>query len=262
MTPLQRFSLSLALAAGSAAPAVADTLLSTDFEGLVLGPYVSPTELSAGVSKGDGTDWTAELPAGWSMTYSGPAGNPVEFQGWRVMDVDSWIATEGNQDRGTWTRGGVGTRGTVLVADGDAFDDGTNIDTGLFNSFARTPAVDLAGLVPGTVQIAFDSFWRNEVTQMGRLQVSFDGGTTFDTLKTYDSAALADGEVVDEHVEIAVNNPESGSMVFQFAYTDASNDWWWAVDNVAVTGATAVPEPTPAALGLIGFALLAMSRRR
>ena len=29
-------------------------------------------------------------------------------------------------------------------------DDGTNIDTGLMNTFARTPAIDLSGLAPGS----------------------------------------------------------------------------------------------------------------
>jgi MYXO-CTERM domain-containing protein len=250
-------TLALALTGGATTPLSAATLSFTDFEGLALTPYVSPTE----TGKGDGTDWTSTLPAGWTMTFTGPLGDPLEFQGWRVMDVDSWVATEGNQDRGLWTRGGVGAHGSVLVADGDAYDDGTNIDTGLMNTFARTPAVDLSGLAPGSVTISFDSFWRNEETQKGSLGVSYDGGATFEILKAYDSAALADGLVIDEHLDIAVNNPGSGSMVFEFAYTDASNDWWWAIDNVNIT-ALAVPEPSVLSLGLLGVAALALRRRR
>lgn len=254
---MKRLALPLVVASALTSPAFADVLFSTDFEGLTLEAFSSPTE----TGKGDGTDWTSSLPAGWSMSYSGPLGNPVEFQGWRVMDVDSWIATEGNQDRATWTRGGVGSRGSVLVADGDAYDDGTNIDTGLYNTFALTPAVDLAGIVPGSVRIALDSFWRNEVTQKGRVEVSYDGGNTFETLKFYDSAALGDGVVVDERLDLAVNNPGSGTMVFRLSYTEASNDWWWAVDNVAVTGSV-VPEPSTIALGALGVAALAWVRRR
>lgn len=250
-------ALVLALTAGVTTASAATPLISTGFEGLTMTPFVSPTELG----KGDGTDWTTSLPSGWSMRYDGPVGNPVEFQGWHVMDVDSWIATEGNQDRNTWTRGGVGAHGSVLVADGDAYDDGTDIDTGKFNSFAVTPAIALDGVAAGSVSLSFDSFWRNEVTQMGRVGVSFDGGNSFTTLKTYDSAALPDGQVIDEHVVLAVNNPGSGSMVFQFAYTDASNDWWWAVDNVEVLG-TSVPEPSVISLGLVGLVALALSRRR
>lgn len=180
--------LTVAFAAGVLKAMAADPLVSTDFEGLALKPFVSATE----AGKGDGTDWTDALPSGWSVRYSGPVGDPVEFRGWRVMDVDSWIATEGNQNRANWTRGGVGAHGSVLVADGDAYDDGTDIDTGKFNTYAETQAVSLEGLAPGSVSISFDSFWRNEATQMGRVGISFDGGNTFETLKTYDSAALAD----------------------------------------------------------------------
>lgn len=257
MTARSSILLAVAVTSGLSKALAADPLLNTDFEGLSLKAFVSTTE----VGKGDGTDWTDELPGGWSMKYDGPVGDPVEFRGWRVMDVDSWIATEGNQDRGTWTRGGVGSRGSVLVADGDAYDDGTNIDTAQYDTFATTPAVSLDGIAPGSVTLSLDSFWRNETTQMGRVQVSFDGGTTFETLKTYDSAALADGLVIDEHLDLSVANPGSGSMVFQFAYTDASNDWWWAIDNVRISG-TVVPEPSALTLGLVGLAVLAFARRR
>ncbi|MBL9127510.1 MAG: hypothetical protein JNL97_07685, partial [Verrucomicrobiales bacterium] len=171
MTARSSILLAVAVTTGLSKALAADPLLNTDFEGLSLKAFVSTTE----VGKGDGTDWTDALPGGWSMKYDGPVGDPVEFRGWRVMDVDSWIATEGNQDRGTWTRGGVGSRGSVLVADGDAYDDGTNIDTAQYDTFATTPAVSLDGIAPGSVTLSLDSFWRNETTQMGRVQVSFDG---------------------------------------------------------------------------------------
>ncbi|MFO0912605.1 MAG: PEP-CTERM sorting domain-containing protein [Pirellulales bacterium] len=240
----------------------AQVLIDEDFEGFQLKSYTSPTETSAGVSKGDGTDWTDELPAGWSMTFSGPLGNPIEFQGWRIMDVDSWIATEGNQERGTWTRGGVGVHGSVILADGDAYDDGTNVDTSLFNSYLKTPTIDLATLVPGSVVISFDSFWRNEVEQIGVLDVTFDDGANWTTLKKYDSAALADGQVIDEQVSLPVNNPGSGKMAFRFGYILASNDWWFAVDNVKVQGQL-VPEPAAGVLfSLASLGLISMRRRR
>ena len=54
--------------------------------------------------------------------------------------------------------------------------------------------------------ISFDSFWRNEGHKR-QPRVSYDGGGSFEVLKAYDSAALADGIVIDEHLDIAVNNP-------------------------------------------------------
>jgi hypothetical protein len=257
MKSFNRLALSTVLAAGSVSSVSAAVLLSENFEGLPLNPFQSPTE-----QNGDGTDWSSVLPAGWTLSLGAtPIGNPVEFQGWHVLDVDSWIATEGNQQRGNWTRGGVGSHGSVLVADADAYDDGTNIDTALFNTWASTPKISLNGWAANSVTIEVDSFWRNEVTQIGKLEVSYDGGTTFKSIKTYDSAALADGLVIDEHLNITVDNPTSGDLVVRFGLTDGSNDWWWAVDNVTIS-ATAVPEPSTIALGALGFAALLLARRR
>jgi hypothetical protein len=236
--------------------ASAGTLLSEGFDAVTLQPFESPTEQG-----GDGTDWSPGLPAGWTMTFSGPQGNPIEFQGWRVMDVDSWIATEGDQDRSKWTNAGVGAHDSVLVADPDAYDDATNIDDALFNTYIHTPTFDLGSLAPSTVSISFDSFWRNEETQKGSLDVSFDGGATFSNLMKYDSSQIEDGLVIDERLTLAVNNPGSGSLQFRFGLTEGSNDWWWAIDDVLIT-ADPVPEPSTFALGALGIAGYAFLRRR
>jgi len=236
----------------------ADILLSEDFEGFTLKPYASPSE-----SGGDGTDWTDELPAGWTNNFfSTPIGSPVEFQGWRIHDVDSWIATEGNQDRNLWTHGGVGARGSVLLVDPDAYDDGTNIDTSQFNASVTTPAIDLSNIAAGTVVLSLDSFFRNEEESDLYIDVSFDGGATYSNIWFRDSAQLPDGQVYDEQLSFGLNNPQGGSLVVKLSLLEGSNDWWWAVDNVKVEGRV-VPEPSTFALGgvaLIG--LFAAARRR
>jgi hypothetical protein len=224
-------AMGLAVLAGGS-PAYAAVLIMEDFEGFTLGPYVS-----AGEGGGDGTDWTDQLPTGWSLVFDAPVGDPIEFQGWRIHDVDSWIATEGNQDRNTWTRGGVGSRGSVLVADPDAYDDGTEIDTAMFNTYALTPPIDLAE-VEGDVTLTVDSFFRAEVTQIGTLEYSVNGGGTWTNLKTYDSSALADGQLIDEQLSFPITPPANGSLVFRFGMIMASNDWWWAIDNVSVVSTT------------------------
>jgi hypothetical protein len=232
--------------------------LTENFQNVgALKPYQSPSE-----SNGDGTDWTDQLPANWAGSFPSPEGNPIEFRGWRVHDVDSWIATEGNQDRNVWTRGGVGSHGQVLVADPDAYDDGTDIDTGNFDAFVTTPPINLATVTPNSVSIAFDSFWKNEVTQIGTLEVSFDGGTTYANILKYDSALLGNDEIIDKREQISVNNPAAGNLVFRFGLVDGSNDWWWAIDNVSIDG-TLVPEPSSALLcGIVSIALMWAGRRR
>lgn len=232
------------------------TILSEGFEGVPLQPFESPTEKG-----GDGTDWSPGLPAGWKMTFSSPIGNPIEFQGWRVLDVDSWIATEGDQERSKWTHAGVGAHDSVLVADADAYDDGTNIDDAQFNAYVHTPSFDLSSLAPNSVSISFDSFWRNEETQKGSLDVSFDGGVTFDNLLKYDSSLIEDGLIIEDRLTFKVNNPGSGSLQFRFALTEGSNDWWWGIDDVQID-ADPVPEPSTLALGALGLAGYALLRRR
>jgi hypothetical protein len=121
-----------------------EILLSEDFDALPLGPFVSPTE-----SGGDGADWTDAPPAGWTRDNAQtPIGSPVEFQGWTFLDKQSWIATSGNQARDSFTLG----QGAVAVADGDEYDDGTNIDPNRFDVLLATPDLDIGTQGQGGVE--------------------------------------------------------------------------------------------------------------
>ena len=248
-----RFRSLTALAfAGSALSGSAATLFSENFESLPLGPYVSPTE-----SGGDGTDWTDVAPAGWVRDQSTtPFGSPAEFFGWTFHDRQSWVNTEGDQDRGLW----AGGSGTVMVADPDAYDDGTDIDTGLYNVLILTPAISLSGVLSNSVFINFESSFRSEATQIASLEVTFDG-VLYSNLLTLDGNVLPDGQSFNDPVSIAVANGSSGTMSFRFSLLNGSNDWWWAVDNIVVTG-DVVPEPSAGILALLTVAGLAARRRR
>jgi MYXO-CTERM domain-containing protein len=238
-----------------AAPAGAAVLLQENFDGLALGPFVSPTETG-----GDGTDWTSTAPAGWVRDNSTtPVGNPVEFLGWNFMAKDAWIATEGNQARDQFALGS----GTVMVTDPDAYDDGTNIDTGLFNAFISIAPVSLLGIQANSVTLEFDSSFRAEATQIAMVEVSYNGGANYTNLMTLDGTLLEAVEFqhINERRSFNLSNPGSGSMLVRFSMTQGSNDWWWAVDNVSISG-TPVPEPTGAALSLAALTGLAFRRRR
>jgi hypothetical protein len=244
-------AVAFGLAIAAQATAV-ETLLSEDFEGLALKDAVSATE-SAGTAV-----WTEVAPTGWTRDNTDtPIGDPVEFQGWTFLNKEWWISTAGDQNRSTFVNG----TGTVAVADPDEYDDGTDIDTGLMNVFLETPAIDLTGIQANSVTLNFASNFRSEVTQIGVLDVSYDGGANYTNVLTYDSAAIGDGTVVDEIVNLPLSNPEGGSLMVRWGMTQASNDWWWAIDNVTVTGEL-VPEPSSLLLcSFLGLALLAGRRR-
>jgi len=230
-------------------------LFTEDFESFVLGPY------SLGVGGGDGTDWTSFLPAGWTRetqplpTPLYAASIPPDFAGWNIMDIDSWIANQGGQQRNRFTRGGVGVHGNIIVADGDSLDDfyttpagqpgDPGIDPNLYSTVFTTQPVPLAGLLPGSLRLEFDSSFRPEDpgTQFALVDVSFDGGTSWTNLLKYQNENSGGaGSVLrtNERVGLTAPNPSSGSALFRFGYTEAGNDWWWAIDNIRITGETGV----------------------
>jgi hypothetical protein len=230
------------------------TLLSEGFEGFVLRPAQSPTEgrqvtYNNGTNDvtvaSDGTDWTDALPLGWTMTLGAgtPIGNPVELRGWRIHDVDSWLASADGQERWFFTRGGVGNRGSVLVVDGDEYDDGTDLDTGVpygaMDTTITLPTIPLAGLAASSVRLEFDSSFRPEddgtAGQRGRLQYSLDGGSSFVDLLDLNNAPGGDQFVdINKAYSFDIPNGTSGDLRIRYNYL-SGNDWWWALDNIRVT---------------------------
>jgi hypothetical protein len=80
----------------------------------------------------------------------------------------------------------------------------------------------------------------------GMLDVSYDGGATWANLLTLDSSNTLGSETaanVNERRVLSVPNPEDGTMVFKWTNT-GSNDWWWGIDNINVTGTVdGLPSP-------------------
>jgi VCBS repeat-containing protein len=222
----------------------AHLLYTEDFQNLPLVPFPQ------GVGGGDGTDFTDNLPSGWVRdNTTTPVPNPLapttkgdQYFGWHAMDIDSWIAEQGNQDRKLFTKGGVGTHGTVMVADGDGYDDYVSLGTTHMNTYLYTPAVPLAGVPANSLTLDFDSSYRPEDpppgNQVGIVEVSFNNGTSWTDLQDFNNnnSGGVGGEIrINEHLSMSANNPAGAtSAMFRFGYLDAGNDWWWAIDNVAV----------------------------
>ena len=256
MVRRSRGNLQAVRAAGDAVPETLESrrlmavnLFFEDFERLELGPFVSPSE-----GGGTGADWTSTLPPGWSRNNTvTPTGGPVEFFGFTFLNKDSWIATEGNQERNLFTRG----TGTVMVSDPDAYDDIGEIDGALYNVFIQTPPIPVTNVRPGTATLNFDSSFRPYETMTASVEVSFNGGTNWTTLLSMNSANVPGGDSSLERVDEALSFPleipaGAASVIVRFGMTEAGNDWWWAVDNIAVN----------ATLDLTGVRLIGMTGNR
>jgi hypothetical protein len=181
-------------------------------------------------------DWSPDAPAGWTREATLPPGGAPEFSGWGFLNKDFWITQQGNQDRTTFTKG----QGTVAVSDPDAVDDFVNIDDDLYTDvFLTTPEIPLDGVAANSVSLEFDSSFRPYPTMVGLVDVSFDGGNTWDNLLRLDDDTVEGGTSSLSRANatevLNINNPSSGIVQFRWGMIDAGNDWWWAIDNIRVT---------------------------
>ena len=261
-----RLFLAVAVAVGlSCGAAQAQVIFSEDFEGLPLGPNVDE-ELA-----GDKV-WTSTAPSGWSVDSSGVPGfgtaddGVTEWAGWNFADKAWWVEAAGDQRRSEFSLG----QGAVAVADPDEWDDLDHADSaanGWYDTFMSTPAIDISGVPANGLTLSFDSSWRPEFDdnyhQTANVTVSYDGGAPVQVLLWESDSASGNFKdaATNEMVMLGLDNPSgASSMVVNFGLYDAGNDWWWAIDNVAVS---AVPEPSSLTLvACIAFGLFGLRRRR
>ena len=192
------------------------------------------------------------MPAGWvrdNTTTPAPSSGTAagaEFFGWHAMDANSWTAEQGDQARSDFTRGGAGLHGTVLVADGDAYDDFVSLGSTKMNTLLTTPSIALAGILPNSLELEFDSSFRPEDpppgNQHGLIQVSYDAGANWIDLLDLnpdDSGGTGSRLRTNEHLTLDANNPAGATTaMFRFSSLETGNDWWWAIDNVKAVGST------------------------
>ncbi len=226
----------------ASAPEGFQTLLFEDFEDLPLGPAVDENP-----ANGDGTDWTRETPEGWTRFddvpgFDDPEQGREEWKGWSFSDIGFWQNADG-QRRAEFTFG----QGTIAVADPDEWDD-TGHDPGTYNTDITTPPIDISARQSNEIILTFDSSWRPEDTQSARAQVSWDGGDREDIfvwLSDSSSPQYKNDDSTNEALFFVLTPPVDAQTVqFTWGMFDATNDWWWAIDNVAVaadTGAVQIP---------------------
>jgi hypothetical protein len=229
----------------TAPPAGKALLFQEDFEGMEL--LESPEE-----SPGTQEVWTNIPPVGWTLDSSGVPGigdpavdGVTDWAGWVFADKEWWTSAAGDQRRSEFTL----AQGTVAVADPDEWDDSTHPDgydvaEDPYDTWLSTPPIDISGAEAGTVQLTFDSSWRPEYDssyhQTANITASFNGGEPIEVLLwESDSASpnYKDDNSTNETITVSIENPPwATNVVFTFGLYDAGNDWWWAIDNIKVTG--------------------------
>lgn len=245
-------------------------LFFEDFDSVVLGPNKDESLESSNA-------WTNRPPTGWTLDNSKFVAvvitpeNPdddgdgyadqdgvTEWAGWSFAGREWWAQAAGDQRR---TEFALGT-GNVAIADPDEWDDlGHTIS--LFNSSISTPPISLAGLSANSVTLAFASSWRPEGrddadaakfpvddagaainNQTALITASFDGGAPVQLLKwdSIEGSPTFHGDFPNEAVLLSVPNPAGAqNMVITFSLLEGANDWWWAVDNIAVSAGASPP---------------------
>ena len=231
--------------ATAAAPAGKILLLDEDFEALALGPNVEEGTAGAQV-------WTDTPPAGWAIDESGVPGvgnsaidGVTEWAGWAFANKDWWVTAAGNQRRVEFTLG----QGTVAIADPDEWDDSTHppgysVAADPYDTWLSTPAIDISGCAAGTAQLEFASSWRPEFDsdyhQTATITASFNGLEPVEVLRWESDSGSPNykpDNSTNETITVNLNSPPwATSVVLTFGLFDAGNDWWWAIDNVKVSG--------------------------
>ncbi len=249
-------------------------LFFEDFESVTLKPNKDEALENA-------TAWTHTPPSGWTVDNSkfkaaiiNPNGDPAnpdddgdgfadndgvtEWASWSFANKDWWAATAGDQRRTEFSL----STGNAAVADPDEWDDATHIPS-LMTTYMSTPAIPVTGLSANTITLAFASSWRPEGVddnnaasfpvgpngeainnQTALITASFDGGAPIQVLKwdSKDGSPTFHTDMPNESVLVSIPNPAgANSMVLTFGLLDAANDWWWAVDNIAVSAGAAPP---------------------
>ena len=164
--------------------------------------------------------FTHTLPQGWAQDVTGVTSGEARWNGWTLSDMRHWTWAAGTDQRHYFTQGhdqfAIIDSKQQRLAERDAMD-----------ATMTTAPIDVAGQT--AVALEYDQHYRQgKQGQRAQVTVQFDGGEpeVVDTL-------AQDRYSSHEYVELDV---PAGAKTMQvtFSYLGGNDDYWWAVDNVAV----------------------------
>ncbi len=165
-----------------------------------------------------------------------PAGTTILFEdfeagmppSWSIIDNETngyvWILESDNTDPKGNKTGGTGD---CAIADVDALGSGNTMDTEL-----HTASFDLSGFVDA--QLVFKAAY-NDLNSggndLGEVDISIDGGNSWDNLISWDEDHMGEDIVVS--LLPYVGNPD---CIISFHYIATGWQWYFEVDDVEVIG--------------------------
>ena len=164
--------------------------------------------------------FTHDLPEGWSQDVDGVTSGEARWNGWTISDVRHWTWAAGTDERHFFTQGH--DQFAIIDSKQQRLAERDSMDARM-----TTEPIDIAG--QSKVALEFDQHYRQgKKGQTALVAVGFDGGEP-EVVDRLTSDRYSSHEYFDLDV------PEGAkSMQVTFSYLGGNDDYWWAVDNVAV----------------------------
>lgn len=157
----------------------------------------------------------------WTTTNTSTGGTPANAA-W-TLRPDNYLAIRSNDQT------------QFYMSDSDAQGTGSNTLTTL-----TSPSFSTVGLA--SASLSFHHYYRFNGTESAVVEVSTDG-TSFTPVQTYTSTqGVAIGFQASPIVIDLASYLGQPTVFVRFRYT-ASFDWYWAIDNVSVSGISSTPPP-------------------
>jgi hypothetical protein len=204
------------------AQAADSVIFFESFDYLTLGPVNSTNTAQVNIL---GDVASSEPPAGWFVDNSNFGPTTCEsFRGWRFWDFTAWadgFSNFRNQFEGT---------ATIALYDSNQASACGSL--GSEHTVLRTPDIQLSQqLSPDSMRLSFQTVF--EAKDNMRIQViAYFDGVRHIVLSTKILSPKLD------YLSLRLSNPAGAKVLsVEFVTRDATGDWWWAIDNVAVSGA-------------------------
>ena len=156
--------------------------------------------------------------------------------GWTVTNTSSNCVAPGVPQ---WTNTNPGNRlnltggyGPFAIADSDRCGSGSTLDT-----IMSTGLLNFTGLISPTLNFNTDYYDIGTGGDQAQVDISTDGGATWTNLLTWDTSHRGPLLVTQALTGAAGDNDTQ----VRWHYVNGTYDWWWEVDNAAITACQLIP---------------------